>query len=252
MLGEGGWFSMIHHRSNIDLHLGNALLRLPADFDKLSIDQLYRKYGVATSEPVVRLDGQPIDPSVPSNAATPIWLGKTSEEFSSSEVKVSVDMSRMSPSPLHRLKSALSLNGVFPSHLISGPSHVLLLGQRPLFEEFLATQDDVTAEQVDVLGKLPLEWWEKWDAGHQYFREMGEPNPDRHVRSWADRFEAHIQRPRREAGIPEFDAHEKAAVMDMLQSMLFFTPERRLTARDILNCDWMVKWALPAFENRTL
>jgi serine/threonine protein kinase len=42
-----------------DLHTGNVLLRLPANFDQLSIDQLYEKYGSPVSEPIVRFDGQP-------------------------------------------------------------------------------------------------------------------------------------------------------------------------------------------------
>lgn len=107
-----------------------------------------------------------------------------------------------------------------------------ILGQRPLFEDILATQDDITAEQVDTLGKLPSEWWSKWRARYEYFNEYGEPNKDRQVRSWEDRFEKHIQSPRRQAGIPEFDTEEKAAVMEMLQSMLCFKPERRSTVKD--------------------
>lgn len=124
----------------------------------------------------------------------------------------------------------------------------IILGQRPLFEDILATSDDITAEQVDTLGKLPPRWLEKWEARHEYFNESGEPNPGRHVRSWEDRLEKHIQLPRQKAGIPGFDLEEKAAVMKMLRSMLSFEPEKRLTARDILKCEWMEKWSLPDFE----
>lgn len=81
------------------------------------------------------------------------------------------------------------------------------------------------------------------------FDEAGEPNQDRYVRSWEDRFEKHIQLPRQKAGIPVFDMKEKAAVMDMLRSMLCFEPEKRLSAQVILKCEWMERWALPEFEN---
>jgi hypothetical protein len=117
-----------------------------------------------------------------------------------------------------------------------------------LFEDILATPDDITAEQIDTLGKLPLLWWEKWEARQEYFLESGEPNQGRHVRPWEHRFETHIQLPRQEVGIPGFDMEEKAAVMDMLRSMLSFEPEKRPTAQDILKCEWMEKWALPDFE----
>ncbi|GMG03698.1 unnamed protein product [Aspergillus oryzae] len=65
-----------------------------------------------------------------------------------------------------------------------------------------------------------------------YFSEEGEPNQDRDIRSWDNRFDAHIQLPRQKAGITEFDLEEKIAVIDMLQSMLSFKPEARPTAQD--------------------
>lgn len=52
------------------------------------------------------------------------------------------------------------------------------------------------------------------------------------LRSWdsipiENYFESHIQRPRREARIPVLETDEKAAVMDMLQSMPSFKPDER-------------------------
>lgn len=48
--------------------------------------------------------------------------------------------------------------------------------------------------------------------------------------------------------VPAFDTEEKAAVISLLRSMLCFEPEKRLTAHDILKCEWMEKWALPDYE----
>jgi hypothetical protein len=124
----------------------------------------------------------------------------------------------------------------------------IILGQRPLFEDILATPDDITAEHVDTLGKLPSRWWGKWEARDEYFDESGEPNQGRQVRSWKDCFEKHIQIPRQQAEIPGFDAEEKAAVLHMLESMLSFEPEKRSNANDILRCEWMERWAIPDFE----
>ena len=128
----------------------------------------------------------------------------------------------------------------------------IILGQRPLFEDILATPDDITAEQVDTLGELPLRWQKNWEARHEYFDESGNPNQGRQVRSWDERFEKHIQLPRQKATVSAFDAEEKAAVMDMLRSMLSFEPEKRLTAHDVLKSEWMEKWALPDMRNLSL
>ena len=72
-----------------DLHLGNVLLKVPPNFDQLSLDQLYEKYGAPELEPVVRLDGHPLPPGVPSHGIAPICLlGKASEEISLSETRL--------------------------------------------------------------------------------------------------------------------------------------------------------------------
>jgi serine/threonine protein kinase len=128
----------------------------------------------------------------------------------------------------------------------------IILGQRPLFEDILATPDDITAEQIDTRGNLPPRWWEKWAARHKYFDESGKPNQGRQVRSWEDRFEKHIQLPRQQAGIQGFDLEERAAVMNMLRSMLSFEPEKRPTAQDIVKCEWMERWAIPDFNKSHL
>ena len=41
---------------------------------------------------------------------------------------------------------------------------------------------------------------------------------------------------------------ERDAIFKMLKSMLKFRPENRSTAKQILECEWMVKWALPEYE----
>jgi hypothetical protein len=113
-----------------------------------------------------------------------------------------------------------------------------------LFEEFLATQDEIIEEQIDLLGKLPLEWWEEWAARNDYFSESGGPRTGR----WENYFEGYIQNPRREAGMPVLEKDEEAAVLGMMRSMVCFKPEERSTMQDILKCDWMVKWGLPEYN----
>ena len=173
------------------------------------MEGLYRKYGSPTTEPVVRLDNGPLQPNVPSTAVLPMWLGKPSEEFLASEAQLLLtDFGEAYfPSTENRYESRTPLafappEACFePERSLSFSSDIwtlacaiwLILGQRPLFEDILVTQDDITAEQVDVLGKLPSEWWEKWNERHEYYNEEGEPNQDQDVRSWDDRFETHIQ-----------------------------------------------------------
>lgn len=48
--------------------------------------------------------------------------------------------------------------------------------------------------------------------------------------------------------MPVFDAKERAAIFDMLRPMLSFKPENRSTTKQILETEWMVKWALAEYE----
>lgn len=121
-------------------------------------------------QPVVRLDGKALTANVPPNVTPPIWLGKASETFSSSEVRVLLtDFGEAYlPSAACRYESHAPFSVAPPEirfelqHGLSFSSDVwtfacaiwAVLGQRPLFDEFLATQDDITAEQIDVLGEL--------------------------------------------------------------------------------------------------
>ena len=159
------------------------------------------------------------------------------------------------PEPFDHPKCALDLqNNPFPSPITFGRLRVpygrfsLITAYSSLF---FASVDDITAAQVIVLGKMPRELWEKWEAKHEYFSETGEyitPNCKLSSVSWEDRFEKHIQSTWREHGVAAFGEEEKAAFLDMIRSMLSFRPEEWATIQGVLNSEWMKKWALPSFE----
>ncbi|OJD25101.1 serine/threonine protein kinase [Blastomyces percursus] len=65
-----------------DLHLANIHLRLPLDMQDKTREQLYARTGEPAKERVVRKDGDPLDPGVPSEVIVPIWLGLSSDEIS--------------------------------------------------------------------------------------------------------------------------------------------------------------------------
>ena len=240
------------------------LLRLSPDFNRLSIPQLYEKFGTPVSLPVVRLDRQSLSPGVPLHGISQVWLGKASDQFSPSEVQFllkdfgesynpSVELRDYSNThlslvpPEAHFEEAAGLS--FPADIWSLACAIwAILGQRPLFKDISATIDDITAEQIQILGNFPQEWWEKWEARSEYFNEMGELAEGRRMASWLTCFEDHIEAPRREVGLEGFDLREKNAIINMLRAMLVFKPEKRLTAGEILRCEWMMDWALPEFE----
>lgn len=64
----------------------------------------------------------------------------------------------------------------FPSDIWSMACTIwTIIAQCPLFEGFLASEDDMTCEHVDALGILPPEWWMKWEGRRNKFSEDGTP-----------------------------------------------------------------------------
>ncbi|KAB8254664.1 kinase-like domain-containing protein [Aspergillus pseudonomiae] len=249
-----------------DLHRRNILLQLSRQFDQLSAEMLYEQYGELVLEPVNRLDGQKLPPGVPDYGVSPVWLGEASENVTLPEAKICVSDfgEAFSPAKEKRFKSRTPLlvrppEARFrPNESLTFPSDIWtlactiwdIIAQRSPFEGFLTNEDDMTRQQIGLLGPLPAEWWRKWEAGRVEFTKRGEPigRPKSVNQSWEDHFETSVQRPRIEEGMPPLESRERDALLSMLRSMLSFRTEDRPSAQQVLESEWMVKWALPEFE----
>ncbi|OAA68577.1 Protein kinase-like domain protein [Niveomyces insectorum RCEF 264] len=251
-----------------DLHLGNALLRLPKDIDA-SEEQFYEQFGRPQPESVRRMDRQPLPPGVPPFVYPSAWLGCASHALPLSEARMVLtdfgvayrakDEARVgyhAPRDVRPPESrfAPTVPQSFASDIWTlGCAIWEILGQRPLLDSFLFTDDDVTADQVDVMGPLPPEWWAAWgDERSTRFVANEQPREGRSVWSWEQRFEDGIQMPRRDRGWDTIGAAEQAALWSMLRGMLVFQPEDRLSADQVIDTAWMQRWALPAYDESTV
>ncbi|RAQ49294.1 hypothetical protein AFGD_002626 [Aspergillus flavus] len=217
----------------------------------------------------IRRDGKPLSNGVSAHAFIPGWFGVPSDDLVFGEEKIILSDfgESFNPHKTPRFSSkTLPLlqppEAIFSDEPLSFASDIWTLactiweisGQRPLFEASWPTADRVTAEQVEVLGILPPEWWGKWSRRLEWFNEKGELRPetsrshDSIRRTWDQRFGYCIQQPRAEAGLEKMTEKEKSAFEDMLRSMLTFRPEERATAQEVLHSDWMKGWGEPALE----
>ncbi|KAK1143771.1 hypothetical protein N8T08_006172 [Aspergillus melleus] len=253
-----------------DIHLSNVLVKLPSNFDNLSIEELYMKFGNPETIPISRCDGEPLPPNVPAKAVVPLFLGKYAEKFtlSGAHPLLSDFGEAFSPTTEPRLGQDCHTPPAFrapeakfePQAPLAFPSDIWslatsiwnIIGMKAIFSTDFVPDDVIVAQHIDVLGPMPSEWWHSWKERSQFFDETGCPTESYMENQWPslkESFETGVQKWRRKVG-GEISANEKAAFLDLMRHMLSFRPEERPTAEEVLQSEWMVKWALPDYERR--
>jgi serine/threonine protein kinase len=250
--------------TNSDLHEANILLRLPHSIDNITLNQLYEKHGQPRREPITRLDGQPLDPWVPTHGVVPIWFGEESNTISLANSRIfltdfgksfqpAVD-ARLSHTPLLLRSPELLLD---PSLPVSFPDEIwslacavfFIMGQRPPFESWFPTEDVFLDEHVDALCRSPKELWTRWSNRNGKFDDQLQRIDGRPRRLLEERLEYSIQEPRRDWNMAEMSEEEKHDFLVLIRSMLSFEPENRPSAQQVLESRWMQKWANPVWES---
>lgn len=240
---------------------------MPPESHYWSDEELLEQCGEPEFEPVHTFDNKPIPPHVPKFATLPLWfpMGKI-EEFPLSGARVTLadfgesyrpsqesrsqcctpDHSRPPESRFepHKPKS-------FPSDIWTLACSVwATLATRSPFETFWGDEDDVISRQVQALGKLPDDWWAKWDKRLERFTEDGQPIADHDdpVFTFDYEFEDAMQKTRRRFKMETMGVVEKEALLAMLQPMLAYRPEQRCCIDEVLRSEWMIKYAMPSFK----
>ncbi|KAM7216097.1 Serine/threonine-protein kinase [Rhypophila decipiens] len=252
-----------------DLHLGNILLQLPSSLNELSVSALYEKFGAPDPQPVILLDSSHTpDKGVPSHVIPPVWLGISSNKLPPQEARLLLSDFGVAfcPSKESRLQSYTPLvirppEALFePTTPLSFPSEIWSLGcvifellaHRSLIDGILAPPDEITAQQVELQGRMPDEWWDNWELRDKWFYEDGRPKNAEMNWDWDKRFKEWLQEPRARRNLGTLDEEEKLALLELLKWMLRWRPGERPTAEQVLETAWMRNWAMPAYERSRL
>ncbi|OAT10505.1 CMGC/SRPK protein kinase [Blastomyces gilchristii SLH14081] len=252
-----------------DLHLHNLLLRVP-NFDSLSADDLYKRFGKPYEAPIRRLDGKPNKPHAPPHAINCMAWNMPANEIAEPEIVISdygtSFIISQTPSPTLHTPILYAPPEEFFNETITKPTAADIwtlgvnlydaMGERPLFETFAWDPDDIIAEMINTLGLPPQRWWNTWAKRSEFFEADG---------SWVTDFRRICdpifrRLPKRiwdmgrgdtpdtcEWDVPggEFNALEC-----LFRAMLSFEPTQRPTAEQLLTFEYTVKWAMPAWENQ--
>lgn len=250
-----------------DLHLANILFQLPQRIASLTPDQFHQQHNQPEIIPVTRLDGLPLDETAPPHAVLPVWLGQPSEDVTPSDAKVllgdfgesympSQEVRRHCNTPIrYRAPEAQFPDGTPPLSFSSdiwslGCLLWGVVGQNPLFDPWVLSEDEVLNDQTDLLGDIPTEWSMSLRQSHDYGYEETTPKSAIRIEraGWQERWDRCVQQAREESSMEEISEEEKEAFLDMMKKMIVFRPEERTTAREVYESRWMQEWALPELK----
>ncbi|KAI9036249.1 kinase-like domain-containing protein [Aspergillus affinis] len=253
-----------------DIHLSNVLVKLPSTFDGLSIEQLYKQYGDPETITVSRCDGEPLPTNVPTRVVVPLFLGKYAEKFVLSDAQplLSDFGEAFSPATEIRLGQDCHTPPAFrapeakfePQVPLTYASDIWslataiweIIGMKAIFSTEYVPSDEIIAQHVDVLGPMPSDWWHRWEERSVFFDEHGCTTESYKENQWPsleESFEVCVQKWRRKVG-GEVAAAEKDAFLELMRQMLLFRPGERPTAEEVLQSEWMVKWAKADYDRR--
>ncbi|EGX92449.1 protein kinase domain-containing protein [Cordyceps militaris CM01] len=249
-----------------DLHLRNILFRDP-HISQLNPDLLSERFPL-DKVPIHRVDGGAAEPHAPPYAVYPLHMKTAADKLEDPIIAISdygtsfVLAAERSPE-LHTPPLFLPPEDFFqePITLAAdvwtlGVNLYEIMGERPLFETFSCDRDDIIADMISTLGQPPARWWDKWENRPEFFQ------PDGSWRRNLERIMTPVFRPLQQrmwdmgrGMTPEtcewdVEGGEMQALEDLIRSMLAFEPAKRPTAEQLIQSEYMVKWAMPAWERQ--
>ncbi|KAG6124992.1 hypothetical protein E4U12_007724 [Claviceps purpurea] len=251
-----------------DLDLRNVLLQLPASLDDLSVEKLYETYGRPEKWLVEDIEPKAASPdlSVPTCLVCPGCLIVPGHEITLAEAKLTLSNFRTAFRPADKSRFVSQADRALrPPEVLLEPETPLdfasdiwslgclifsLLGGDSLIQGCWVRPGEITAQQVELSGHMPPEWWRRWEERPEWYTEDGEPlfGPEE-ARPWERRFEESVQKPRETSGMETLAEDELAAVLKLLRDILAWKPSERPNISKVLKSDWMTRWALPAYQN---
>lgn len=107
------------------------------------------------------------------------------------------------------------------------------------------------AQLIEVQGMMPPKWWVEWEERPKWYDDagklLGKPSGIS-ISSWDERFEEFVQSPRREEGWETMSDDERDALIKLLGWMLAWKPSDRPDVKQVLEAEWMTRWAMPAYQ----
>ncbi|KAK3386468.1 hypothetical protein B0H63DRAFT_384865, partial [Podospora didyma] len=109
--------------------------------------------------------------------------------------------------------------------------------------------------EISTLGRPPSRWWGKWENRKGFFASDGSWLRKIRICTPGSRPLSQQMWDMGRGETPEtcqwaVEGGEMRALEDLLRGMLKFEPAERLSAEELMTSEYMVKWAMPAWERQ--
>ncbi|KAI0785254.1 kinase-like domain-containing protein [Abortiporus biennis] len=252
-----------------DLTTSNVLFQFSESVKQWSDDQLYSLLGEPETDMIATIDGSPPGSHAPTEIIAPIdnaSLSPLQEDITMIDFGQSFSLDNppegyMPATTIHyaspeaRFESRISLS----SDIWALACTVFeIRAGSPLFEPFLGSEVDILRQTVQMLGKLPEPWWNTFEERRMWFEDNGDPKPadvQKHAGVWLPAVKSSIREELRKIGTQDEPAEAYEGPMiekigtrleedeiellgDLLEQMLKYCREDRITIQDVLNHPW--------------
>lgn len=250
----------------LDLHAGNILIQLPS-VDGLTVDELYHRLGSPRTQDVKLSSGKPLSAAFPpyevENVFTGLYVPCERVTTESCRIRVCDFGEAYLAAETKRFRSHAPMPMAPPESIFEAPDQALeyssdiwtlactifeVFSNHDLFDcpWFGNRADGMIEDFVNMLGyeSMPSAWAARWSQRDKYVDADGKwTHEDDKPRSITKR----VEKIRKRAH-DNFSAEERECFVSMLESMLKFKPEERITAEELVHCRWMEQWGIPAIQ----
>lgn len=231
----------------------------PANLNQLSENELLSILGQPEKTHVRTESGEGLPQSSPRYLVIPADTSRLSEEYLTDKICV-IDFDESFPISSPPADLGIPENYLPPEILldqenaVSKACDIWALGctlfeirEQLAFFYMIFDKDELLGEIVRFFGKLPKEWWEKWEAREHFFDEEGTWLQRGDDEEWS--LEVALSKPI-ETFLPGADSKretqkslvtpkaEQELMADLLYKVFRYEPEKRLSAEEVLAHEW--------------
>ena len=226
-----------------DLYASNVAVKVPG-LDAWDPEQIKNVFPVYKYQ-ITRRDGKPPGHQAPHDAIYPMSFLDLEKGLLSREIRIT-DLGEATKKITRRAKelnipSPYCAPEVYFEHEVGLPADIWafacttfdIFGNSHLFKIEKRSQGDAMIRMYSTLeGKLPDDWWQKWEGRSRYFEKNGD-RKSKMFKKWPEPLEKRIRDIR--PSFHSLSSREADELEELLRACLVYEPRRRANSEEVLS-----------------